>query len=87
LHVCQNLKEIIKKKEEIFKKVPSYLDHDEIKSQDDGIQRKTGDSCSDFILNNNQYICVKRPSAPNKIINNGISPKDNDDDGGGCDIF
>ena len=76
-----------KKKEEIFKKVPSYLDHDEIKSQDDGIQRKTGDSCSDFILNNNQYICVKRPSAPNKIINNGISPKDNDDDGGGCDIF
>ena len=75
-----------KKKEEIIKKVPSYLDHDEIKSLDD-IKRKTGDSGSDFSLNNNQYIYVKRPSAPNKTINNGISPKDNDDDGGGCDIF
>ena len=77
-----------KKKEEIFKKVPSYSgQNEEIKSLDESIQRKKGDSYSDLSLNQNEYVHIKRPSAPNKTINNDISNKDSDDDGGGCYVF
>ena len=78
-----------KKKEEIFKKVPSYSSqNEEIKSLDESIQRKKGDSYNDLGLNQNEYVHIKRTSAPNKTINNDISYKDNDDDdGGGCYVF
>ena len=59
----------------------------EIKSLDESIQRKKGDSYSDLSLNQNEYVHIKRPSAPNKTINNDISNKDSDDDGGGCYVF
>ena len=71
-----------KKKEEIIKKVPSYFDQSEdIKSLDDGVQRR-----NDFSLKNSEHVYMKRPSAPNNKINKDINQKDNEDDGG-CYIF
>ena len=63
--------------------MPSYLgQNEEIKSLDENIQRKKGDSYSDLSLNQKDYLHIKIPSTPNKIINNDISHKDNDDGGG-----
>ena len=71
-----------KKKEEIIKKVPSYFDQSEdIKSLDDGIQRR-----NDFSLKKSENVYMKRPSAPNNKINKDNSQNDNEDDGG-CFIF
>ncbi len=69
--------------------MPSYSgQNEEIKSLDESIQRKKGDSYNDLGLNQNEYVHIKRTSAPNNTINNDISYKDNDDDdGGGCYVF
>ena len=68
--------------------MPSYLgQNEEIKSLDENIQRKKGDTYSDLSLNQNDHIQIKRPSAPNKIINNDISHKDDDYGEGGCYVF
>ena len=72
-----------KKKEEIIKKVPNYLNQSEDnRSIDETSKRRKEFSLNDITSNNSERVYMKRPSAPvNKNNNN------NKDDEGGCVIF
>ena len=76
-----------KKKEEIIKKVPFYLNQNsDNRSIDEGLQRRKEQSFNYFNLNEVDKVYMKRASAPV----NGIKEKDDKkdiEDEGGCYIF
>ena len=72
-----------KKKEEIIKMVPNYLNQsDDTRSIDEGFQRKKGQSFNDFNLNHSDRVYMKRNSTKNINRMN----KDKEDEGG-CYIY
>ena len=74
-----------KKKEEIIKKVPNYLNQSEDnRSIDETSKRRKDFSLNDFSSNNSERFYMKRPSAP---VNNNNNKINNKDDEGGCIIF
>ena len=77
----------IKKKEEIIKKVPNYLDQSEDNRSIDEISKRRKDfSLNEFSSINSDRAYLKRPSAPINKNKNNIN-KDKDDDEGGCFVF
>ena len=72
-----------KKKEEIIKKVPNYLNQSEDnRSIDETSKRRKEFSLNDISSNNSDRVYMKRPSAPVNKNNNNSK-----DDEGGCVIF
>ena len=75
-----------KKKEEIIRKVPNYLNQSEdIRSIDETSKRRKDFSLNEFSSINSDRVYLKRPSAPGNKNKNNIN--NDKDDEGGCIIF